>query len=169
VRNKISRRTYDRLNRQLLNLQKEMLDVTLPEIERAREFSNNEDNDEMIHARQHQINYENRISELDRIIKNSDVVEEINFTGAIDYGTDVYMVNSETDVRRWIRIVGEMESTSRSEISFTSPIGQALIGHVVGDEVEIRTPSGMQYWEILEVKVSNALSGISEPEPQRQV
>ena len=169
MRNKISRHTYARLNRQLLNLQKEMLDVTLPEIEKAREFSNNEDNDEMIHARQHQINYENRISELDRIIKESDVVEEINFTGAVDYGTDVYMLNSETDVKRWIRIVGEMESASRTEISFTSPIGQALLGHVVGDEVEIRTPSGMQYWEILEVKVSNAFSGISEPESQGQV
>ena len=62
-----------------------------------------------------------------------------------------------------------MESTSRAEISFTSPIGQALLGHFVGDEVEIRTPSGMQYWEILEVKVSNAFSGISEPESQGQV
>ena len=141
-----------------------MLDVTLPEIEKAREFSNNEDNDEMIHARQHQVNYENRIAELDRIIKDSDVIEEINFNGSIDYGTDVFMLNTETEVRRWIRVVGEMESSSRSEISFKSPFGQALIGHVVGDEVEIRTPNGIQYWEILEVKVANAFSGISEPE-----
>jgi transcription elongation factor GreA len=158
-----------RLSRQLLNLQKEMLEVTLPEIEKAREFSNNEDNDEMIHARQHQSNYENRIADLERLINESDVIEKIDFTGAVDYGTDVYIQNSETGVKRWIRIVGEMESESRAEISFKSPFGQAMIGHVVGDEVEIRAPGGTQCWEILEVKVANAFSGISESESSGQV
>lgn len=138
--------------------------MTLPEIEKAREFSNNEDNDEMIHARQHQSNYENRIAELERLVNESDIVEKVDFTGAVDYGTDVFILNTESAVKRWIRIVGEMESTSRSEISFKSPFGQALLGHTVGDEVEIRSPSGTQYWEILEVKVSNAFSGVSESE-----
>lgn len=138
--------------------------MTLPEIEKAREFSNNEDNDEMIHARQHQSNYENRIAELERLVNESDIVEKVDFTGAVDYGTDVFILNTESAVKRWIRIVGEMESTSRSEISFKSPFGQALLGHTVGDEVEIRSPGGTQYWEILEVKVSNAFSGVSESE-----
>lgn len=169
MRNKISRHTYERLTRQLFNLQKEMLDVTLPEIEKAREFSNNEENEEMMHARQHQARYENRIAELDAIIKNADVVEEVEFTGAVDYGMDVYMHNVDDGVKRWVRIVGEMESTNKSEISFTSPFGRALLGHVAGDEVEIRIPSGVQNWEILEVKVSNDFARIPSRKPTEQV
>jgi transcription elongation factor GreA len=146
-----------------------MIDVTMPEIEKAREFSNNEENDEMMHARQNQAKYENRIAEIDRLIKEADVVEEINFTGAVDYGTDAYIRNSETSASRWIRIVGEMESNSKSEISFKSPFGRALLGHVPGDEVEITTPGGVQYWEILEVKVSSAFSNTKERASTGQV
>lgn len=164
MRNKISRHTYNRLTLQLANLQKEMLDVTLPEIEKAREFSNNEENEEMMHARQNQARYENRIAELDSLIKNADVIDEIEFKGAVDYGTDVYMHNVDDGTKRWVRIVGEMESTTKTEISFTSPFGQALIGHVPGDEVEIRIPSGIQYWEILEVKVANGFIRIPSRE-----
>lgn len=162
--NKISKATYLRLNRQLQALQQEMMNVTLPEIERAREFSNNEDNDDMMHARQMQSNYDNRISELDKLIKSSEVIEKIDFTGRVDYGTDVSLKNVETGVSRWIRIVGEMESTSKSEICFMSAFGKAVMGRSAGDEVEIITPNGIQYWEILEVKVSSAFSNVSRSE-----
>lgn len=118
----------------------------------------------MMHARQHQARYENRIAELDALIKNADVVDEIEFTGVVDYGTDVYMHNTDDGTKRWVRIVGEMESTNKSEISFTSPFGRALLGHVAGDEVEIRIPSGTQNWEILEVKVSNGFAKLPKRE-----
>ena len=160
MRNKISRETYNRLNRQLLSLQKEMLDVTLPEIERAREFSNNEENDEMMHAQADQRKYENRIAEIDQLIKGSDVIDEIEFTGAVDFGTDVHIQNVDDGSTRWIRIVGEMEGQNRSEICFKSPVGQALLGHVPGDEVEIHTPGGVQNWEILDVRVSSVFTRV---------
>jgi len=155
--------------RQLQSLQKEMLEVTIPAIEKAREFSNNEENDEMMHAQQDQSKYQNRIAELERMINNSDVIDNIDFTGVVDYGTDVFILNTETQTKRWVRIVGEMEGTSRSEISFTSPFGQALLGHTVGDEIEVQSPGGIQYWEILEVKVSSAFSNISNEQSQGQV
>jgi len=164
VNNKISKATYLRLNRQLQAHQQEMMNVALPEIERAREFANNEDNDDMMHARQIQSNYDNRISELDKLIKNSEVIEKIDFTGRVDYGTDVSLKNVETGVSRWIRIVGELESTSKTEICFKSAFGKAVMGRTEGDEVEIITPNGIQYWEILEVKVSSAFSNVSGTE-----
>jgi len=164
VRNKISQYTYDRLNRQLLDLQKEMLDVTLPEIEKAREFANSEENDDMMHARRQQSQYDQRISELSRLIKDADVVREIDFTGRVDYGTDVHLENSDTGVRRWISLVGEMEGTRSGEISFKSLFGNSLIGHAAGDEVEIQTPSGEQTWQILEVKVSSVFANIQSRE-----
>lgn len=161
MNNKISKATYLRLNRQLQALQQEMINVALPEIERAREFSNNEDNDDMMHARQIQSNYDNRISSLDKLIKSSEVIEKIDFTGRVDYGTDVNLKNVDTGVSRWIRIVGELESTSKAEICFKSAFGMAVMGRTEGDEVEIVTPNGIQYWEILEVKVSSAFSNVS--------
>ena len=164
MNNKISKATYLRLNRQLQALQQEMMNVALPEIERAREFANNEDNDDMMHARQIQSNYDNRISELDKLIKSSEVIEKIDFTGRVDYGTDVNLKNVDTGVSRWIRIVGELESTSKTELCFKSAFGMAVMGRAEGDEVEIVTPNGIQYWEILEVKVSSAFSNVSGAE-----
>lgn len=164
MRNKISRDTYVRLNKRLLALQKEMLEVTLPEIERAREFSNNEENDEMMHAQSDQRKYENRIAEIDQLIKNSDVIDEIDFTGAVDFGTDVHIQNTDTGISRWIQIVGEMEGQNRSQISFKTPFGNALLGHVAGDEVEILTPGGIQNWEILDVRVSSAFTRVQRRE-----
>ena len=164
MNNKISKATYLRLNRQLQTLQQEMMNVVLPEIERAREFSNNEDNDDMMHARQIQSNYDNRLADLDKLIRNSEVVEKIDFTGRVDYGTDVHLKNVETSVNRWIQIVGELESTSKSEVCFKSAFGKAVMGRVEGDEVEIIAPGGIQYWEILEVKVSSAFSNVSGTE-----
>lgn len=169
MRNKISRDTYNRLNRQLFNLQKEMMDVTLPEIERAREFSNNEENDEMMYAQADQRKYEKRIEEIDLLIKDSDIIDEILFTGAVDFGTEVHIKNTDNDTTRWIQIVGEMEGTNRSEISFKSPLGAALIGHVIGDEVEIHTPGGTQDWEILDVRVSSVFSKLQGRKQEGQV
>ena len=164
MNNKISKATHVRLSTQLQALQKEMLDVTLPELERAREFSNNEDNDEMMYVRHLQSGYESRIDELEKFLKDAEVIERVNFIGKVDYGTDVHIRNVETDVTRWIRIVGERESVNRSEISYKSPFGKALMDRSAGEEVEINTPNGAQYWEILEVKVSSAFSNISRAE-----
>lgn len=158
MNNKISKQTYTRLTLQLQNLQKEMMDVVLPELEKAREFSNSEENDDMMHARLMQSNYENRISDLDRLIRDSEVVEEIKFTGRVIYGTEVHIQNSDTGLTRWVRIVGEMEGRANNEVSFKSPFAQAFIGHIAGDEVEVQAPGGTQNWEILEVKVSNVFS-----------
>jgi len=146
-----------------------MIEVTLPEIERAREFSNNEENDEMMHARADQRKYENRIAEIDLLIKESDLVDEIEFTGAVDYGTDVHIQNVNDGSSRWISIDGEMEGTNRTQISFKSPLGQALLGHIPGDEVEINAPGGIQNWEILDVRVSNVFASIQGSKQEGQV
>ena len=169
MRNKLSRATYARLTQQLRDLQQEMITVTLPEIERAREFSNSEENDDLIHARADQRKYENRISELQALIDDSDVIDAIEFTGRVDYGTEVSLVNSDDGTRRKIRIVGELEGTNRDEISFKSPFGQALLGHTTGDDVEIRAPGGTQNWEILDVSVSNVFAKLQDRESSGQV
>lgn len=169
MRNKLSRAAHARLTQQLRDLQNEMITVALPEIERAREFSNSEENDDLIHARAEQRKYENRIAELQSLIDESDVIDAIEFTGQVVYGTDVSLVNTDDGTRRKVRIVGELEGTNRDEISFKSPFGQALLGHSAGDDVEIRAPGGIQNWEILDVSVSNVFAKLQERESSGQV
>lgn len=158
MKNKIAQHTLNRLNHQLHLLQRQMIEVTLPDIERAREFSNNEENDDLMHAKMAQSQLETRIEDLNKLIKGSELVTSIEFNGSVTYGTEVHIQNEDTGIQRWIKIVGEMEGTSASEISFKSPLGLALEGHREGDQVEITIPAGTQTWNILEVKVSNVFA-----------
>ena len=62
----------------------------------------------------------------------------------------VFDVNSEAEVT--YKIVGEDEADLKEgKISVTSPVGKALIGHRLDDEVQIEVPSGTRYYEIVDI------------------
>jgi len=76
-------------------------------------------------------------------------------TGKVRLGSTVVLEikNGVASVRKTFRIVGSSETDpARGRISHTSPLGSALIGHVAGDSVIVRTPGGEQKYLIVEVK-----------------
>ena len=153
MKNRVARKTYERLISQLRQLQHELVTVIIPDITLAREHSNNEENDQLIHAKQHQQNFETRIINLKKLIDNTDVVTRVKFTGTASYGMLVKMENDESGEVKVFRIVGEMESTEQNDVSIKSPVGVAIIGSQVGDNVEIKKPSGSQSWTVLDISV----------------
>ena len=111
-------------------------------IKAAREFGDLSENFEYHAAKNEQGMMEGRINELEAIMKNYVLIEPKKATGVVDMGSTVRFTEDGADEESY-RIVGPAESDPRAgRVSYESALGKALIGHRVGDEVEIKTPNG---------------------------
>ena len=111
-------------------------------IKAAREFGDLSENFEYHAAKNEQGMMEARITELEQIIKNHVLIERKTATGVISMGSTVRFREDGADEEMY-RIVGPAEADPKAgRVSYESALGKALIGHKVGDEVEIKTPNG---------------------------
>jgi transcription elongation factor GreA len=111
-------------------------------IKAAREFGDLSENFEYHAAKNEQGMMEARINEIESIIKNHVLLERKAPTGVVDMGSTVRFSEAGADEEIY-RIVGPVEADPKAgRVSYESAIGKALIGHRVGEEVEIKTPNG---------------------------
>lgn len=92
---------------------------------------------------------EARVAELEDRLSRAEVIDPTLLKGdKVMFGATVTLLD-EDDKRVVYQIVGSEEADVKGgRISYTSPIGRALIGRRIGDEVEVITPSGERYFEI---------------------
>lgn len=124
-------------------------------IKEAREQGDLSENAEYDAAKDEQRDIELRIEEIDKILKNAEVVvEEDVDVNVINVGSKVKLLDVEFDEELEYKIVGSTEvDCLNGKISNESPVGMALIGAKVGDEVEVEVPSGdMVKYKILEIQ-----------------
>src|SRR5207302_6695716 len=111
-------------------------------IKAARELGDLSENFEYHAAKNEQGMMEARINELEAIIKNHVIIEARTEKGIVGMGSTVRFTEDGADEEKY-RIVGPAEADPKAgRVSYESALGKALIGHRVGDEVEIRTPGG---------------------------
>ncbi len=111
-------------------------------IKAAREFGDLSENFEYHAAKNEQGMMEARINELDSIIKNHVLIETKKSTGVVAMGSTVRFAE-DGEGEETYRIVGPAEADPKAgRVSYESALGKALIGHRVGDEVEVKTPNG---------------------------
>ena len=126
-------------------------------IKEAREQGDLSENAEYDAAKDEQRDIEARIVDLEKLLKNAEVVveDEIDLD-KISIGCQVKVLDVEEDEEMEFKIVGSTEANSlKGKISNESPVGKALIGHKVGDTVEVETPAGVFAYKILEIQRSN--------------
>lgn len=126
-------------------------------IKEAREQGDLSENAEYDAAKDEQRDIEARIEELEKILKNAEVVveDEIDLD-KINIGCQVKILDVEYDEELDYKIVGSTEANSlQGKISNESPLGKALIGSKVGDMVEVETPGGVVKYKVLEIQRSN--------------
>lgn len=126
-------------------------------IKEAREQGDLSENAEYDAAKDEQRDIELRIEEIDKILKNAEVVvEEDVDVNAINVGCSVKIRDIEFDEIMEYKIVGSTEADCLGgKISNESPVGMALMGAKVGDQIEVETPNGeMVSYEILEIQKS---------------
>ena len=123
-------------------------------IKEAREQGDLSENAEYDAAKDEQRDIEARIEEIEKILKNAEVVveDEVDLD-RISVGCKVKVHDFEFEEDMELKIVGSTEANSlEGKISNESPVGKALIGAHTNDIVEVEMPSGIMKYKVLEIQ-----------------
>jgi len=125
-------------------------------IKEAREQGDLSENAEYDAAKEEQRDIELRIEEIDKILKNAELVVDDDIdSSVINIGCTVKIKDLEFKEDMEYKIVGSTEANSlKGKISNESPVGKALIGAKKGQTVEVEAPSGISKYKILEITKS---------------
>lgn len=150
---KISSEGYQKYIEELDFLKGQRREEIAQKIKEAREQGDLSENAEYDAAKDEQRDIENRIAEIEEILKNVEpVAKEEHKRGIIDVGSHVKILDIKEDEEIEYDIVGATEADSlKGKISNESPLGSALIGKKKGDVVEIPIARGKLKVEILKV------------------
>ena len=121
------------------------------QIKTARAFGDLSENAEYDAAKIEQARIEYEIVEIEAMLKNVVLIDEDTLnTNVVDVGSNVTVkMLSAGGMERTSQIVGSAEANPyENRISNESPVGKTLLGHKVGELVEIQTPDGMSEFEI---------------------
>ena len=123
-------------------------------IKEAREQGDLSENAEYDAAKDEQRDIETRIEEIEKILKNVEVVVEDEVdVDKINVGCTVKVYDVEYDEEMEFKIVGSSEANSlQGKISNESPVGKALIGRSVGDTVQVETQEGEIAYKVLGIE-----------------
>lgn len=122
-------------------------------IAEAREHGDLSENAEYHAAREQQSHIETRIKVLEDLIGRADVIDVSKLSGTIKFGATIKLIDEDTEQEKTFQIVGESEANiEKNLLNIKSPIARALIGKEEGDSVEVVTPGGTKYYEIVSVK-----------------
>ena len=123
------------------------------QIKEARSFGDLSENAEYTEARNEQSRVEGRIQELENILRLATIVDddEVNLE-RVGIGTKVRILDIEFNEEENYTVMGPMETNATQHIiSNESPVGRALMGKAVGDEVVVAAPGGAITFKILEI------------------
>ena len=125
-------------------------------IREAREQGDLSENAEYDAAKDEQRDIETRIEEIEKLLKNVEVVDEDEVDlDKISIGCSVTLFDNEFEEEVEYKIVGSTEANSLAgKISNESPLGMALLGKVVGDVVVVETQFGEVEYNVLKIERS---------------
>ncbi|WP_250277286.1 transcription elongation factor GreA [[Clostridium] colinum] len=121
-------------------------------IKEARGQGDLSENAEYDAAKEEQAEIEARIITIENMLRNAEVIDSANVTDTVSIGNTIKLFDNEFQEELEYTIVGSAEADPfNGKISNESPIGASIIGHKVGDTVEVDTPDGVISFKILEI------------------
>jgi transcription elongation factor GreA len=146
---KLTQTGVQELNKELQKLIDRRPEIT-ERIRSARELGDLSENAEYASARTEQERTEIRIKEIETILKNVEIIKATAGDGRVDLGDTVTLKNDKGE--RQYQVVGTVEADPlEGKISDESPIGIALLGKHIGDEVKITLPSEIVTYKITQI------------------
>ena len=120
----------------------------------AREHGDLKENAEYHAARERQSFVEGRLAELKSIISLAEIIDPSTLSGdVVRFGATLELADEETDIASTYQIVGTHEADiNKGRLSVTAPLARALIGKSLGDSVEVVSPGGATFYEIIKVE-----------------
>lgn len=146
--------SYQKLDEEIKLLKGPERQRIIKAIAEAREHGDLSENAEYHAAKEQQSHSEGRILELEDMLNRAEIIDISALSGdSVKFGATVKLVDEDTDEEMTYQIVGDYEANvEEGRISISSPIARGLIGKETGDSVEVRTPGGSKFYEILDVK-----------------
>ena len=144
-----------KLSEELIFLKEKKRPEIVNSISEARSHGDLKENAEYHAAKEQQSLNEGRIQEIEDVIARANVIDvtKIENLGKVIFGSTVHLNDLDSDEKLIYKIVGKDEANIKEKlINFQSPIGKGLIGKIKGDLVEIKTPSVIKNFEIVDVK-----------------
>jgi len=143
---------YEKLTTDLKRLRDER-PLIVEAIEEARAHGDLSENAEYHAAKERQGQVEAAISEIEDKIGRAQIIDPSTLSGdKIVFGATVNLLDENDNPVRY-QLVGETEADAKAgRISYNSPLGRALIGRVVDDEVELTVPSGDKYYLVSKIE-----------------
>lgn len=149
----ITKEGYENLKKEhefLLNTKRPKI---IQAIEEAREHGDLSENAEYDAAKEEFQFLQKKVAELEDMIRNSEVIDVRHIElESVEFGCNVVLRNLDTDEEVVYQLVGPYESDIQNgKISMSSPLGRALLGKCVGDEVAFSAPGGKRNYEIVKI------------------
>lgn len=143
----------EKMEQELLELKTVKRHEVAQKIKEARAQGDLSENAEYDAAKDEQGKIEGRIAELEKTLRNAQVIdEEDTDLNKVSLGCRVVLYDQEFDENITYTIVGSTEADPMEGlISNESPVGAAVLGAAVGDEVEVTTPGGITIFKVLEI------------------
>ena len=146
----ITKKGYEALKAELDRLRKVERPKAIEAIAEARSHGDLTENAEYEAAKDRQGFIESRITELERKLADARIIDTANLSSeTVVFGATVLLLDLESKQRKQYTLVGQDEADLKNgKISVQSPVGKALIGRRVGDQVEVTTPARVVAYEI---------------------
>src|SRR6187551_2414063 len=144
---------YQKLQTEVRHLKMVERPSIIDAIEEARGHGDLSENAEYHAAKERQGHIEATIADLDDQLSRAMVIDPSTLSGKkVVFGATVTLLDEDEKKIKY-QLVGQSEADAKDgKISYNSPLGRALIGREVGDEVEVTTPSGDRYYEVAKVE-----------------
>ena len=143
---------HRKLNEDLKRLKQERPEI-VEAIEAARAHGDLSENAEYHAAKERQGQIEATIADLEDRLSRAMVIDPKSLSGnKVVFGATVTLLDEDQKKVRY-QLVGQVEAdANQGRISYKSPLGRALIGRHVGEDVEVSAPSGDRYYEIKKIE-----------------
>jgi len=143
---------YERLTADLKALREERPKI-VEAIEEARAHGDLSENAEYHAAKERQGQVEAQIAELEDKVSRAQIIDPTTLSGdRIVFGATVTLLDEDDKPVKY-QIVGQTEAdAAKGRISYNSPLGRALIGKKVGDEIEVTVPSGEKFYLVEKIE-----------------
>ena len=150
----ITKKGYEALKTELDRLKKVERPKVIEAIAEARSHGDLSENAEYDAAKERQGFIESRISELERKLADARIIETAGRTSeTVVFGATVLLLELEARQKKQYMLVGQDEADLKNgKISVQSPVGKALIGKRVGDQVTVTTPAKIVEYEVVEIR-----------------
>lgn len=148
----LSKQKIEELSAEVLFLKGTKRKEIAEQLEYAKSLGDLSENAEYLQAREDQAKTEERIAQIEEILKSAVVIEK-HHSNMVEVGSTVHVKKSGSSVAQKFEVVGSEEADmSVGKISNMSPLGIALFGKKKGEVVKFKTPGGVTQYEIVDIE-----------------